>query len=145
MNDLETTFFHSSPVFGSFNQAVVAHFCPRFDIIHSFFCWYPTLSSSICTTWQYGTVCARLFLHLITCSNHWNCLRFATERAERRWPCSTGGNWQKWKRVFLTCPCYEIYRDDAVVLKSFKYTWKITIFVEMWNLGQYRENLIFCQ
>ena len=23
----------------------------------------------------------------------------------------TGGNWQKWKRVFLTCPCHEIYRD----------------------------------
>ena len=57
----------------------------------------------------------------------------------------TGGNWQKWKRVFLTCPCHEIYRDEAVGLKSYKNTWKITIFVKMWNLGQYRENLIFCQ
>ena len=57
----------------------------------------------------------------------------------------TGGNWQKWKRVFLTCPCHEIYRDEAVGLKSWKNTWKITIFVKMWNLGQYRENLIFCQ
>ena len=57
----------------------------------------------------------------------------------------TGGNWQKWKRVFLTCPCHEIYRDEAVSLKSCKNTWKITIFVKMWNLGQYRENLIFCQ
>ena len=56
----------------------------------------------------------------------------------------TGGNWQKWKRVFLTCPCHEIYRDEAVGLKSCKNTWKITIFVKMWNLGQYRENLIFC-
>ena len=56
-----------------------------------------------------------------------------------------GGNWQKWKRVFLTCPCHEIYRDEAVGLKSCKNTWKITIFVKMWNLGQYRENLIFCQ
>ena len=55
----------------------------------------------------------------------------------------TGGNWQKWKRVFLTCPCHKIYRDEAVGLKSCKYTWKITIFVKMWNLGQYRENLIF--
>ena len=54
-------------------------------------------------------------------------------------------NWQKWKRVFLTCPCHKIYRDKAVGLKSCKYTWKITIFVKMWNLGQYRENLIFCQ
>ena len=57
----------------------------------------------------------------------------------------TGGNWQKWKRVFLTCPCHEIYRDEAVGLNSCKNTWKITIFVKMWNLGQYRENLIFCQ
>ena len=57
----------------------------------------------------------------------------------------TGGNWQKWKRVFLTCPCHEIYRDEEVGLKSCKNTWKITIFVKMWNLGQYRENLIFCQ
>ena len=57
----------------------------------------------------------------------------------------TGGNWQKWKRVFLTCPCHEIYRNKAVGLKSCKNTWKITIFVKMWNLGQFRENLIFCQ
>ena len=57
----------------------------------------------------------------------------------------TGGNWQKWKRVFLTCPFHKIYRDEAVGLKSCKYTWKITKFVKMGNLGQYRENLIFCQ
>ena len=47
----------------------------------------------------------------------------------------TGGNWQKWKRVFLTCPCHKIYRDEAVGLKSCKYTWKITKFVKMGNLG----------
>ena len=47
----------------------------------------------------------------------------------------TGGNWQKWKRVFLTCFCHEIYRDEAVGLKSCKNAWKITIFVKMWNLG----------
>ena len=53
-------------------------------------------------------------------------------------------NWQKWKRVFLTTsPCHKIYRDDAVGLKSCKYTLKITIFVNMWNLGQFCENLIF--
>ena len=57
----------------------------------------------------------------------------------------TDGNWQKWKRVFLICHCHKIYRDEAVGLKSCKNTWKITIFVKMWNLGQYRENLIFCQ
>ena len=56
--------------------------------------------------------------------------------------CLTDGNWQKWKRVFLTCPCHKICRDEAVGLKSCKYTWKITKFVKMRNLGQYRENLI---
>ena len=34
----------------------------------------------------------------------------------------TAHNWQKWKRVFLTCPCHKIYRDEAVGLKSCKYT-----------------------
>ena len=57
----------------------------------------------------------------------------------------TAHNWQNWKRVFLTCPCHEIYKDEAVGLKSCKYTWKITIYVNMWNLGQFREILIFCQ
>ena len=32
----------------------------------------------------------------------------------------TAHNWQK--RVFLTCTCYEIYRDEAVGLQSCKYT-----------------------
>ena len=48
-------------------------------------------------------------------------------------------------KVFLTCHFHEIYRDKAVGLKSCKYTWKNTIYVNMWNLGQFRENLIFCQ
>ena len=56
----------------------------------------------------------------------------------------TPHNWQKWKRVFLTCPRHEIYGDEAVGLKSCKYTWKITIYVNMWNLVQFREKLIFC-
>ena len=64
---------------------------------------------------------------------------------QNQWSILAAHNWQKWKRVFLTCPCHKIYRDEAVGLKSCKYTWKITIFVKMWNLGQYRENWIFCQ
>ena len=52
---------------------------------------------------------------------------------------------QKWKRVFLACHCHEIDRDEAVGLKSCKYTWKITIYVNMCNLGQFRESLIFCR
>ena len=50
-----------------------------------------------------------------------------------------------WKRAFLTCPCHEIYRDEAVSLKNCNYNFKNTIFVNMCNLGQFRENLIFCQ
>ena len=34
----------------------------------------------------------------------------------------TAHNWQKWKRVFLTCPCHEVYRVEAVGLKSSNYT-----------------------
>ena len=56
-----------------------------------------------------------------------------------------GSQLANWKRVFLACPCHEIYKDEAVGLKSCKYTWKITIYVNMWNLGQFREILIFCQ
>ena len=51
----------------------------------------------------------------------------------------TTHNWQKCERAFLTCPCHEIYRDEAVGLKSCKYTLKITIYVNMWNLEQFRK------
>ena len=47
--------------------------------------------------------------------------------------------------IFLTCPCHEIYRVEAVSLKNSNYTWKIMVFANMWNLGQFREKLIFCQ
>ena len=39
------------------------------------------------------------------------------------------------KSVFLTCPCYEIYRDEAVGLKNCKYTWKIMMYVEYVEFG----------
>ena len=57
----------------------------------------------------------------------------------------TAHNWQKWKRVFLTWPSHKIYRVESVGLKSSNYTWKIMIGANMWNLGQVREKLIFCQ
>ena len=50
-------------------------------------------------------------------------------------------NWQKWKRVFLTCPCHKIYRDEAVVLKvanileKLRFLWKCEIWgniVKIW-------------
>ena len=53
----------------------------------------------------------------------------------------TGGNWQKWKSVFLTCPCHKIYRDEAVglkvvkILEKLRYLWKCEIWgniVKIW-------------
>ena len=49
------------------------------------------------------------------------------------------------KKSIPDMSCHEIYRDESVGLERFKYTLKITIYVNMWNLGQFRENLIFCQ
>ena len=40
-------------------------------------------------------------------------------------------NWQIWKRIFLTCPCHEIYRDEAVGLKVANILSKILILVKM--------------
>ena len=42
--------------------------------------------------------------------------------------------WQNWKRVFLSCYFDEIYRVEAVGLKNYNHTLKITIFVIM-NFG----------
>ena len=36
-----------------------------------------------------------------------------------------------------------MYKEEAVGLKSSNYTLKITIFVNMWNLGQFCENRYF--
>ena len=40
----------------------------------------------------------------------------------------------------MTCPCHEVYRDEAVGLESCKYSLKIMIYVNMWNFGQFCEN-----
>ena len=54
-------------------------------------------------------------------------------------------NRQNWTREFLSRSCHEFYRVEAVGLKNYNYTWKIMFFVNMWNLGQFLEKLIFCQ
>ena len=48
-------------------------------------------------------------------------------------------------KVFLSCYRHEINMVEAVGLKHYNYTWQITIFVKMWNLGQFHEKLIYCQ
>ena len=50
-------------------------------------------------------------------------------------PWLTDHNWQKWKRVFLTCLCHKMFRVEAVGLKSSNYTWKIMIFGEHVKFG----------
>ena len=57
----------------------------------------------------------------------------------------TAHNWQKLKKLLdvLSCPCHSIYMVEAVGRSH--YALKITIFENVWNLGQFRENLIFCQ
>ena len=45
----------------------------------------------------------------------------------------------------LNVPAMKIYREEAVGLKSSNYTLKITIFVNVWDFGQFLENLIFSQ
>ena len=52
-------------------------------------------------------------------------------------------NWQNWKKVFLWCCCHEIYRVEAVGIKNCNDTLKITIFANMWNLGQFLGNRYF--
>ena len=54
----------------------------------------------------------------------------------------TAHNWQKWKRVLLTYPCHEIYRDEAVglkknavILEKLRFLWIYGIwgnFVKIW-------------
>ena len=53
-------------------------------------------------------------------------------------------NWQKWKSAFLTCPCHEIYRVEAVGLKSSSYTlekWWFLWICEIW--GNFMKNWYF--
>ena len=108
-------------------------FCALSQIINIFCCWKILSWSKLSSRYWEGDawICMPDYNPWL---KSWNIMHILT-----------GGNWQKWKRVFLTCLCHEIYRDETVGLKSCKNTWKITIFVKMWNLGQYRENLIFCQ
>ena len=54
------------------------------------------------------------------------------------------------KSIPHICPCHKIYRVGAVGLKKLqiylkKYDFCDMIFANMWNLGQFREKLIFCQ
>ena len=41
---------------------------------------------------------------------------------------------------FFTCPCHKIYRVEALGLSLRNQLLKITIFVSMWNLGNFQKN-----
>ena len=51
---------------------------------------------------------------------------------------------EKKKKRFLTCPCHKL-KGRICWLISSNYTFKIMIFVSMWNFGQFHEKLIFWQ
>ena len=55
----------------------------------------------------------------------------------------TAHNWQKWKSTFLTCHYHEIYREEAVGLKSSNYTLKITILWICAIWGKFGKNWYF--
>ena len=47
----------------------------------------------------------------------------------------TAHNWLYWKRVFLTCPCHKIYKDEAVSLKKLQIYLKNYDFCETVKFG----------
>ena len=65
------------------------------------------------------------------------------ENTETRGGALTAHSWQKWKSTFLTCPCHEIYREEAVGVKNSNYTKKYD-FCEYVKFGAFRENVTFC-
>ena len=51
----------------------------------------------------------------------------------------TAHNWQKWKSTFPTYPCHDIYREEAVDVKSYHCTFKKYDFVNLWIWGNFLE------
>ena len=47
----------------------------------------------------------------------------------------TARNWQKCKRVFMTCPCHEIYKDEGVGLNKMQTYLKNYDFCEYVEFG----------
>ena len=66
------------------------------------------------------------------------CLLFSLLRMKLKLDLKRFKTGKKLKSRFLTCHYHEIYREEAVGLKSSHSTLKITIFVNMSNLGQFR-------
>ena len=56
----------------------------------------------------------------------------------RWWSSLCRKNIAQMETKWLTYHCHEIYREKMVGLKISNYTLKIMIFVNMWNLGQFR-------
>ena len=60
----------------------------------------------------------------------------------------TAHNWQKWKRVFLTCPCHKIFRDEAVglkvanILEKLGYLWKCEIWANIVKIWYFVNNCL---
>ena len=63
------------------------------------------------------------------------CKTWAWLTISNSWTQLTVHHWQKWKRVSLTCPCHNIFRDEAVglkvakILEKLQFLWKCEIWV----------------
>ena len=78
-------------------------------------------------------------------SLHWNTFRKNSLSPKISACAFQGSQPPKMNSRFFTCHCHDNNRVEAVALSLSNYTCKITTFVSMWNLGQFREKLIFCQ
>ena len=81
--------------------------------------------------------------------NRWTWLKYESDKAMHRvhtfFYCLTAHNWQKWKTVLLTCPCHDMYRDEAVDLKKMQIYLKNYDFCEYLEFGAISWKFDFCQ
>ena len=54
---------------------------------------------------------------------------------------SKAHNQQKWEKILITCPRHKLNRIEAVCLENFNCTSKISIIVNMRDLGQFLETI----
>ena len=74
--------------------------------------------------WLRYTITRFYFLSTLVNTAAWHHLNFSWLFLKLKIFVVNGSQLAKMKKVFLTCPCDEIYRDKTVGLKSCKYTWK---------------------
>ena len=100
-------------------------------VIHAFFTWKKLRLTydMICTI---GIV-QSLTMTTVNDNCTFTCMCLSVLRLFLLGDWLTAHNWQNWKRVFLTFPCHEIYKDEAVGQK------KLQIYLKNYDLREYVE------